>query len=86
MGLGNSSTYLGISGSDLTFTDGSGIGTKTLSELASGGLWNPSGSDIFFDTGKVGIGTTPTATDFKLTLDNDGGIIALFDNLRFPSR
>ncbi|MCP4002501.1 MAG: hypothetical protein GY727_16495, partial [Gammaproteobacteria bacterium] len=55
LGLGNSSTYLDVDGSNnLTFRD-SVTGTKTLAELASGsgsgGLWNTSGtsgSDIYY--------------------------------------
>ena len=71
LGLGNSSTYLGVSGNNLTFTDGSGIGTKTLTELASGSLWTDNGTYInannaanvvVSDTGRVGIGTLAPST------------------------
>ena len=68
LGLGNSSTYLGISDNNLIFHDGSGIGTKTLSELASGsGLWSTTNnSDIYRTAGNVGIGTAAPAYDFDL--------------------
>jgi len=59
---------------DINFT---GTLYQDGSPFSGGGgssLWTESGDDIYFDDGNVGIGTTDPS--FKLTIEDDGGIIA----------
>jgi hypothetical protein len=63
---------LGLSGSDLTLSDGGGtVGLPSI--------WETSGANIFFNTGKVGIGKDPGADrrQFQVNAGDDQAVAAI---------
>ncbi len=64
---------LSLSGNDLSISDGN---TVTLPAGGSS-LWTEDGDDIYFDSGKVGIGTTPSGLRrFQVVGGEEIGIVA----------
>ena len=69
---GNEIQTLGLSGYDLTLSDGGGtVGLPTL--------WETSGDAIFYNTGKVGVGKNPGSDrrQFQVLADNDQAVAAV---------
>ena len=80
--------YVDVSSNDMIFYDPSYGSTVTLSQLAaggSGGYWTQGGTDLYYNTGNVGVGTASPETSFNTTGDvqlgvTDGTRYVNFDN------
>lgn len=65
-------TYINNDGSNITFTDPT-TGTKTLADLTAD-LWTLSGSNIYFNTGLVGVGTSNPGVSLDVETTDAAGI------------
>ncbi|MFZ5438347.1 MAG: beta strand repeat-containing protein, partial [Patescibacteria group bacterium] len=80
--------YIDTSSNDMIFYDPAYGSTVTLSQLAasgSGSYWTQSGTELYYNTGNVGIGTATPETSLNTTGDiqlgtSDGTRYLYFDN------